>query len=37
MRGLFRGFVATALISAVAVGGYVTSVSSQAKPAPIAP
>ena len=34
MTGLFRGFVATALISAVAVAGYVTSVSSQAKPAP---
>jgi len=34
MRRLFRGFTAIALMTAVAVAGYVTSVSSQAKPAP---
>jgi len=34
MRGVFRGICAIALITAVAVAGYVTSASSQAKPAP---
>jgi len=34
MRGLFRGLSAIALITAVAVAGDVTSVSSQTKPAP---
>ena len=34
MRGLYRGFLAIALITAVTVTGYVTSVSSQTKPAP---
>src|SRR3972149_4797778 len=32
MRGLLRGFAAIALVTTVAVTGYVTSVSSQTKP-----
>ncbi|HAM57401.1 MAG TPA: hypothetical protein DCQ64_19105, partial [Candidatus Rokubacteria bacterium] len=32
MRGLLRGFAAIALVTTVAVAGYVTSVSSQTKP-----
>src|SRR3990172_8336545 len=32
MRGLLRGFAAITLVAAVAVAGYVTSVSSQTKP-----
>ena len=33
MRALLRGFAAIALVTTVAVAGYVTSVSSQTKPA----
>ena len=34
MRALLRGFAVSVLIAAVTVSGSVTSVSSQAKPAP---